>query len=79
MIAQQPSWLLDGHELALDVIAGHIAPLPAGTVTHSEPSEDVQLRPPPLPPPLLLDDELQATSLPVKASPTRPASRIPKS
>lgn len=75
---QHPSWLLEGHELTLVVPIVHIAPDPAGTVMHSDMSEDAQLSPPP-PPLLLFDDELQAVSLPVNASPTRPASRIPKS
>lgn len=80
VMEQHPSWPLEGHELTLVVPCVQVAPEPAGTVMHSDMSEDMQLRPPP--PPLLppaLDDELQAVSLPVKASPTRPASRIPKS
>ncbi len=76
---QQPSWLSVGQELTMEVMLVQAAPDPAGTVMHSEPSEDAQLRPPPplLPPPL--DDELHAVSLPAKARPTIPASRIPKS
>lgn len=80
VMAQHPSWLLDGHELTLVVPPVQLAPDPAGTVMHSDMSEDAQLSPPPpLPPLLLFEDELHAVSLPVKASPTRPASRIPKS
>lgn len=78
---QQPTWLSVGHELTLVrplPALEQLAPFPAGTVMHSDMSEDAQLIVPPPPPPPE-DDELQAVSLPVNASPTSPARRIPKS
>lgn len=79
---QHPSWSAEGHPpLAAVVPLVHIAPFPAGTVMHSDPSDDEQLSvlpPPPLPLPPD-DDELHAVSVPVNARPTIAASAIPKS
>ncbi len=80
VVEQHPSSLVLGQELVL-MPDGQLVTLPAGYVMHVDPSELAQLMPPP--PPLLLpppdEDELHAVSLPANATPTRPASRIPKS